>query len=466
VSDTALTSVSAVPQVTRRTPVTKLIASDSWTIFFAANVVVGTAALVAFIGADARWLAALGGVIWRHQTIPAGIPFASAPSAHWNNTIVLAEMLFRALESGAGDRGLMLAQLTAALIAILVLARDALAGGASRHGTTAALLLAGFGALAELSVARAQLFSIALFPLAAALLRSEARSPSWRIWLVVPLIALWSNLHGAVLIGLGMTLVYLMFMRVREAPRTALSVAMAALIASCMTPAGIHTIAYYHGVLTNEAAQHGQGLWAPLTLRSPLDFLLVASAMALAAHLRRSGAELWELLILGVLGVLTVTTSRSGVWLLFFLVPLAARTFKTRDLWDHLLPPLGAVAVVVLLFAVLRGPLPSGASGSVVTRAITLSRGAPVLAEDIFAEQIALDGGRIWIGNPIDAFSKRDQLAYLDWLQGQRTAWRTIGVHIRVVLTSPGSPANRLMRRDPNFRLIASDRSTALYLRR
>jgi hypothetical protein len=166
-----------------------------------------------------------------------------------------------------------------------------------------------------------------------------------------------------------------------------------------------------------------------------------------------------------MLAVLTAKAS-PGVWLLFFLVPLAARTFKARELWDHVLPPLGAVALAVLLFAVVRGPLFTGANAPLVSRAVTLSHGAPVLAEDVFAEQVALDGGRIWVGDPIDAFSKHDQLAYLDWLQGKPSAWREIRPQITMVLTSPGSSANRLMARDPGFRRAASDRGTALYLRR
>ena len=52
-----------------------------------------------------------------------------------------------------------------------------------------------------LLVVRSQLFSLALFPLLVLLLRGEARAPSRRIWLLVPLVALWSNLHGGVLLA-------------------------------------------------------------------------------------------------------------------------------------------------------------------------------------------------------------------------------------------------------------------------
>src|SRR5947209_15757104 len=79
----------------------------------AVALLLGAAALVCVIGADARWLAALGNVIVARHAIPHGIPFAAAPTTHWANTLVLAELAFRSLEAGLGDRGLMLAQLMA-----------------------------------------------------------------------------------------------------------------------------------------------------------------------------------------------------------------------------------------------------------------------------------------------------------------------------------------------------------------
>ena len=85
------------------------------TVYIAATVavIVAIAALLARVGADAQWLAALGHVIVQRHSIPTGIPFAAAPTSHWPNAIVLAELAFDALERTLGDRGLMLAQLLA-----------------------------------------------------------------------------------------------------------------------------------------------------------------------------------------------------------------------------------------------------------------------------------------------------------------------------------------------------------------
>jgi hypothetical protein len=442
------------------------MASRDWLwIALLAVTVAASAGVFALVGADALWLAALGRTVAHLRTIPTGVPFAAEPTGHWPNAIVLAELIFHALVAGLGFRGLMLAQVAAVALAAVVLAHDARAGGTTPQATTAALLLAVLGVLPDLSVIRVQLFSIALFPVVAALLRSEARNPSRRIWLVVPLLALWSNVHGAALIGLAMTILYLSCTRLRHDPWTAIAVAVAAVLSVLVTPAGIHTLAYYHGVLTNRAAQQGEGMWTPLSPGDPLDFAMIAVTIALAARLPRIKLNLWELIMLAALAALTIKASRSGVWLLLFLVPLAARTFTPRTVWDRLLPPLGTVALVVLVLVGIRGPSSLGASPELVSRAITQSNGRPIVAEDVFAEQVAAAGGKILVGNPIDAFSRHEQDLYLDWTAGKHAGLLAIAPSVSVALTSRNSAAERLMRRDPAFRIAAEDGRALLFTR-
>jgi hypothetical protein len=165
------------------------------------------------------------------------------------------------------------------------------------------------------------------------------------------------------------------------------------------------------------------------------------------------------------LAVMTVKTGRSGIWLLLFLGPLSARGFKLRSFWDRLLPALGTVAVAGLAFALVRGPLP-GVAPPLIARAIAAAHGSPVLADNILAEQVALAGGRVWLANPIDAFSKHDQDIYLDWMDGRPGAMEAIGRRVDVVLTLHGSPAERLMSSDQSFQVIASGRTAEMYVRR
>jgi hypothetical protein len=428
--------------------------------------IIAASALLARVGADARWLAALGHAIARRHGVPTGVPFAAAPTSHWRDVIVLAELIFDGLERAFGDRGLMLAQLLAVGLAFAVLARDALAGGADARGTSRALLLVALGALPALTIVRVQLFSLALFPVAVALLRSEARRPSARIWLVVPLLALWANLHGTVLLGLAVVLAYLLCSRARRDPILAAGVAVASTLALCLTPALTGTVAYYHGLLTNVAAQTGQGMWGMLSFTSPLDLLLIAAAVALAVSVARARPLLWEWAVLVALGALTIQASRNGVWLLFFLAGPAARAITpTRTRWPALVGPAMLASIAVIAFAIARGPAPGGAGQALLARAITLAHGSPVLADDLLAEQLVLDGGRIWVGDPIDAFSRRDQTIYLDWLDGRAAGRRALSAEIRVVLVSRGSPAQALMAATPGFTAAGGDARARIYER-
>ena len=427
--------------------------------------IVAIAALLARVGADAQWLAALGHVIARHFTIPTGIPFAAAPTSHWPNALVLAELVFDALEGTLGDRGLMLAQLLAVGAALIVLARDARAGGADAAGTSAALLLVALGALPSLTIARVQLFSLVLFPVVLALLRAQARRPSPRIWLVVPLLAVWSNLHGTALLGAAVVLAYLLGSRMRREPIVAAGVGLASLLALCLTPALVSTVGYYHGLLTNVAVQRGQGMWGPLSLSAPFDLLLIGAAAALVIRVPRARPELWEWIVLAALGAISIQASRNGVWLLFFLVGPAARAIRPTRSWQVLAGPALVASLAAITFAVVRGPVPQGATPALLSRALRLAHGSPVLAEDQLAEQVALAGGRIWVGNPIDAFSKRDQGIYLDWLQGNAGGRRALNPQVRVVLVSRGSPAQALMVAAPGFTAVGGDARTRLYVR-
>jgi hypothetical protein len=425
--------------------------------------IVAIAALLATVGADARWLAALGHAISTKHAIPAGVPFAGAPTGHWTNAIALAELIFNALERGLGDRGLMLAQLLATGIAVSVLARDSLAAGASAVATSGALLIAALGALPSLSIARVQLFSLILFPVLLALLRAEVRRPSWRIWLVVPLLAVWSNLHGAVVLGLLLVLVYLLFSRGRLEPLASVGVAVAATCALLLTPALFDTVAYYHGLLTNLAAQRGLGLWGPLSLSAPLDLLLIVCAAALGWWCKRVRLPLWEAAVLFALLVLTVHAGRNGVWLLFFLVAPAASALHPKRTWLGLVPVVGTAAVAAIAFAVVRGPVAHGASRPLLANALALAHGSPVLAGNGIDEQVALAGGRIWVGNPIDAFSRGEQAAYLDWLSGEQAGLRALDGQVRVVLVLRGSSTQRLMNGAAGFVVAGGDRTSVMY---
>src|SRR6266516_5442803 len=148
--------------------------ASAWFGPLALTVALGAAAaaVAGTIGADARWLPALGRIILERGQIPDGIPYATAPSAGWHNVPVLAELILRGLTSAAGDRGLLLAQVVGVAAALAILAWDLRRSGADDFRGALLLLVVAVGAFPVVVIVRSQLFSLLLFAVLVALLRA------------------------------------------------------------------------------------------------------------------------------------------------------------------------------------------------------------------------------------------------------------------------------------------------------
>jgi hypothetical protein len=426
----------------------------SWTIPVIA-LGAAVAAVAGTIGPDARWLSVLGRAVVRLGAVPHGVPYAAAPSRGWHNVPVLAELSFHGLQVAAGDRGLLAAQVTATVVALSLLAAEARRRGATDTGTAVALLLVVAGGLLAFAGIRAQLFALVLFPAMVWLLRSEERAPSRRVWLLVPFFAVWSNLHGTALLGVGVALVYLFAERARRRPLESTAVAFASFLALCATPALAETPAYYVGALTNEAARRGYGLWAPLSLHSGFDVVFLVAAVVLLAGFVRARPRPWQIAVAAALGAITVHASRNSIWLLMFLAaPAAGVLLTSRRPSLGLSHGLAIVLTVAAVAGIVRGPLDVGASQGLIGRAIGHAHGGPILAEPAVAEQIAQAGGRVWISNPLDAFRRSDQGLYLDWLQG-RPSGDGLLRKVTTVVVSKGSPSDTRLAYKKRFLEVA-----------
>ncbi|TML94625.1 MAG: hypothetical protein E6G03_11860 [Actinobacteria bacterium] len=430
----------------------------------------GSCALLATVGADARWLAALGEEIVEKGSIPSGIPYAAAPSMDWVNVPVLGELTFHALQVIGGDKGLLLAQLVVATAALILLALGMRALGASDAASAAVLMVVFFAAAPSFIIVRAQLFSLVLFCGALLLLRAEARSPSWRIWLLVPLTALWANLHGAVLVGLSVAGAYLVFERFRREPIVAAGVLTSSTLALFLTPAWGDSGDYYLGVLRSEAALRGEGMWAPLSSHAPFDVLFVALAVPLVMFALRFGLQLWELACLAAFATFTIHAGRNSVWLICIVAAPAARGLSERFL-PEFVPRRRAMLLcswvpAALLIAGVLQPAPAGGASDLIRdRAAALAAGSPILADGLDAERLALEGHRVWIANPLDAFDLRDQRLYLDWLDAAPAGDRLLREG-PVILVARGSPPDRRLARESSFRYAGGDSHAVIYVRK
>jgi hypothetical protein len=411
-------------------------------------------ASIGIVGGDLPWLVPLGAVVASGR-IPGSVPAAAAPTAGWHDVLAGAQLVLWAAYHHLGGRGLVGLQALAAATGF-----GATAIGVRRQSTAGAALLVCvvvlLGGASAVLVARLSLFSLALFPLLVLLVYEDARAPGRRIWLAVPLLALWANLHGLVLAGLALLGVYLVLTRARREPLLAAGVLGASLLSVFATPALWHTPLYYRDVFENVAAARAVGLWAPLGL-GPFDVLYVVAAAGLFA-LSRGRLVLWEWVVCVALAVDSIRTARIGLFLLFVLAYPAGRALRVRTPNPVVLAS-GACCFAALALGLLAVSRPASGTGLARRAAATHE---VVLADPLLGEWVALYGGRIWVGNPIDAFRRRDQRLYLDWTAGDPSGRAAVD-HAGLVLVQPTSGAGRAAARDPRLEKVATSANAVLY---
>lgn len=421
-------------------------------------------------GADTMWMVALGHRVATTGSIPAGVPFAAADTTDWPNVPVVGELAMFTIHS-LGPASLAVTLLLLGASSLLISARTP--GRRIAHPAAAAttLGLAGIGLLPVLGVVRAPMLSLVPFTLLLLLLRSEAHRPTRRIWLVVPLTAIWGNLHGGVLVGVALTGCYLLLDRLRVRPYESMLVGLATVAAVWANPALLLTGGYYLGVLSNEAAQRGTELWAPPSLSSTFDILMLVAGFTLGLlALARGRLRVWEVAALAGMAAATAMSARHGVWLLLFLIapaaigltrvvgaerrdaapgpvrdgvtaagPFGSTSSAVRLVMQGLVLGLAATAAITIVgrSATLAGP------SETVDRIVRVAGHRVVLAPEPLAEDLAAAGVTVWVSNPIDAFQRADQAAYLDVWLGRGDGRRAIA-ESAVVVAAPESPAFKL----------------------
>lgn len=428
--------------------------TPSWapTAFVAALAAV--VASVGVVGGDLPWLVPVGAVVASGH-VPGSVPAAAAPTAGWHDALAGAQLVVWTVYHHLGGRGFVALQALAAAVGF-----GATAFGVRRRSTAGAALLVCvvvlLGSASAVLVARLSLFSLALFPLLVLLVQEDARAPGRRIWLAVPLLALWANLHGMVLVGLALVGVYLVVARARREPLLVAGVLAASLVAVFATPELWNTPLYYRDVFENVAAARAVGLWAPLGL-GPFDVLYVAAALTLFA-LSRGRLRAWEWVVCVGLAADSIRTARVGLFLLFVLAYPAARALRLRA--PH---PVVIVSSACCFAALAVGlvVLSRPASDTGLARRAAATHEV-VLADPLLGEWVALYGGRIWVGNPIDAFRTSDQRLYLDWAAGDASG-RSAVERAGLVLVQPTSAAGKAAARDPRLERLATSETAVLY---
>jgi hypothetical protein len=140
---------------------------------------------------------------------------------------------------------------------------------------------------------RAQVFALPLFVGLVWLLVSETRRPTRRVYLAIPLLVVWANLHGSVALGALLTMLYatleLVSSRGRSLGRSALLLVLAPL-AVLATPYGpVETARYYRLLLVDPPFADRVTEWQPSDpdWNTLVFYVLAALAVAVVVWRRR-----------------------------------------------------------------------------------------------------------------------------------------------------------------------------------
>ena len=167
------------------------------------------------------------------------------------------------------------------------------------------------------SVMRPQSFAFPLFVATLWLVLTDARHPSRRVYLTLPLLVLWTNLHGSVLLGtMLVSLAGLVAMVQQRRPTgrglTLLLAPWACLFAS---PYALHLPSYYDKILIGGHFKKFVTEWAPTTLTpgTAAVYLLVLGGLWVLGRAGRS-APLLDQLAFALTAVLAFEAVRNTAW--------------------------------------------------------------------------------------------------------------------------------------------------------
>jgi hypothetical protein len=205
--------------------------------------------------------------LWRTGSLPATDSYSYLTAGQsWINHEWLAEWFFALAWRVAGTPGLLVFKALIALCTAGLLYREMLIRGVAP--LRAALLLLPAAALLRpaLGTVRPHLFTALLFAVTLLVLSRTVRGAR-RLWWALPVVfALWANLHGGFLAGLGVVAVFVIaqFVTGRLGLHRSVLLGLACLAATLITPYGVHLLIFLAETATIPRPEISE--WQPLAL--------------------------------------------------------------------------------------------------------------------------------------------------------------------------------------------------------
>jgi hypothetical protein len=411
----------------------------------------------------------------------------------WVDQQWLGQLLFYWLHLFGGLRLLLLAHaalLVAGFALALVFARRS---GASSRSVALVGILALLVAIPN-TVARTQTFAFLLFVAVFWLLAADARRPSCRVFLVLPLLIAWANIHGSAVLGAGLVVLWVLSELIRTGRRVnawgvrlrAATLAAAAPLCLFVSPYGLSVVDYYRSVLGSGAFRDLVTEWQAATFPEQLPFFLLAVGSIWLAARKPRRLSLFEHLALLYTAFAALDAIRNLVWFALVAVMVVPRALD--EVWPLGTAPLrrrvnlvltaAAAAVVVGSFAVAAARprewyvtgYPERAA-AVVSAAANDDPSLRVFANEEFADwllwKVPVLSGRIAFDARFELMSSEQLYAVVRFRQRSSANRLAAAAGYRMLVLDAGSekPAIRAVLREPGSRVLYRDSHVAVLLR-
>jgi hypothetical protein len=438
--------------------------------------------------ASGRWMMA-------HWALPAHDPFSyTSAGAHWPVPEWLAEFTLAAVYIAAGWGGLVLITIACFAVSLGLLTRFLLR---SCEPFSALIAVALGAAMVEPHLlARPHVLALPLLVMWSGILLSARDATEAPPFWLLPVMALWANLHGSFLFGLGLA-VFLgaeavaLGPRAVEAPRWGRFIALA-FVASALTPNGIGGLVEPLRLMAMPALQASFIEWRSPDFQQfqPLEiWLLGLMTLSLTTAIRLPWLRVLLLLtlchmalahtrhadLLGLVGPLVMAGS---------LGPQLARYIRSEppSLVGRLAARLGdpaAVPAIALAFGVMLAislPVlarPIARADDPVTPASALDAASRlritghVLNSEGFGGYLIFRGVPTFIDGRIELFGNTFLAHYVDALNGDARALRDLlnEWEVHWALLEPDQPAAQLLAHLPGWRPVYNDARAVIFER-
>jgi hypothetical protein len=339
------------------------------------------------------------------------------------------------------------------------------------------------------TVIRAQSFAYPLFVLLLFAILADSRRPSPCFLLVVPLLVLWSNLHGTVLLASTLVVGYsavrlFLSIRTRMLKLSAVygAAGLASVAAVFANPYGLSIVDYYRALIGNPVVSDYIVEWAPPSLGSIASlgfFVLLFIVIGVAAYGFGRGCRLAPtlLVIVGFLALLATQGARYQAWFALAGALLAGETLAAvRPSPPELSPRIQRVgALAVVAFAVVAVGVLGRTSNATFERLtphdamsaaasyIAANPGSTILADEQSSSAMLWlypqTAGHVAFDARLEQYGKADLRNWFTYISGSEPGWPALAASYDVLVASRRENPSLVARLEKlsGWRVISAD---------